>query len=109
LVSPCLKKRTSPWTLWTKAAGVADPFCEGHEAIVILCFGKKRLGLKSQIRQKNCSFADTSVSKTSVFIRSKRLKVFNTSLFLDTAVFPRILQKYIAPKRGLDVREKKKK
>jgi hypothetical protein len=30
---------------------------------------------------------DTSVFKTKVFARSKRLEVFDTSLFLDTEVF----------------------
>jgi hypothetical protein len=30
---------------------------------------------------------DTSVSKTEVFIRPKHLKVFDTSIFLETEVF----------------------
>jgi hypothetical protein len=65
-------------------------------------FRKKEVGPEvSNTAKKNCSFSDTSVSKTSVFIGSKRLKVFNTSLILDTAVFPTILQKSRAPKRGL--------
>jgi hypothetical protein len=39
------------------------------------------------ILKKNHSFGDTLVLKTSIFLRAKHLKVFNTVVFLETAVF----------------------
>jgi hypothetical protein len=59
--------------------------------------GKKRSGLKSPIRQKNEVLEDTSVFKTEVFARSKRLKVFDTSLFLKTKVFTEYFKIILKP------------
>jgi hypothetical protein len=62
-------------------------FASGHEASSFLRLGKKRSRLKFLIRQKNCSFGDTSVSETTLFDGPKRFEVFNTSQFLETEVF----------------------
>jgi hypothetical protein len=54
----------------------------------ILHFRKKEVKTKvSNKAKKNEVLEDTSVFKTEVFARSKRLKVFDTSLFLETKVF----------------------
>jgi hypothetical protein len=42
---------------------------------------KKRLGLKFSIGQKNAVLENASVFKTIVFVVSKHLEVFNTSVF----------------------------
>jgi hypothetical protein len=58
--------------------------------------------LKSPIRQKNEVLEDTSVFKTEVFARSKRLKVFDTSLFLDTEVFTEYFKITLKPNGALE-------
>jgi hypothetical protein len=62
--------------------------------------GKKRSGLKSPIRQKNEVLGDTSVFKTKVFTRSKRLKVFDT-FFLETEVFTEYFKITLKPNEAL--------
>jgi hypothetical protein len=56
--------------------------------------------LKFSIRQKNEVLEDTLVSKTKVFTRSKHLKVFDNSLFLETKSILEILSKYFVAKRS---------
>jgi hypothetical protein len=40
---------------------------------------------------------DTSVSKTKIFARPKHLKVFNTSVFLETEVFKKYFKITLMP------------
>ena len=86
-LSPWLKKKSLPRRPSWSRRDEPDASSEEHEASAFLRIGKKRSGPKFLIRQKNCSFWDTSVSKISVFFGTKRSKVFNTSLFLETEVF----------------------
>jgi hypothetical protein len=56
------------------------------------------LGLKFSVRQQKIE--DISVSKTRVFARSKHLKVFDTSVFLETKVFIKYFTYTLIPNRA---------
>jgi hypothetical protein len=44
--------------------------------------------------------------ETTIFIKSKQLKVFNTLIFNKNEVFSKVLQKYFKTKRGLSLLER---
>jgi hypothetical protein len=62
---------------------------------------KKRSRLKFSIRQKNEVLEDTSVSKTTIFTRSKHLEVFDTSVFLETKVSREYFKNTLMPNGAL--------
>jgi hypothetical protein len=47
---------------------------------------EKRGGGEVSYTSKTCRFGDTLVSKTTVFLKTKHVEVFNTSLILETGV-----------------------
>jgi hypothetical protein len=62
-----------------------------------LRLGKNRSRVKFSIRQKNFNIGDTLVFRTTVLLGTKRLEVFNTSLFLETKVFLKYFKKTELP------------
>ena len=64
--------------------------CHGRE---FLGFRKKWSGVDFIKRQKNYVLEDTSVFQTVVFPSSKRLKVFDTTVFLENVVFSKTERK----------------